>query len=139
CSKPICGQCIRYAEGFDITGATNEVEFTFQDDHIECACDCFEKCRQRPTTCANWVWKYTDNSGYRTCALYSHFNLPTNVTIGFDLSTSMNLGVISGGSPQQGTLVPHCQFFYSNGTAYGHDEDCVSGPLWTLDNYEFIC
>ncbi|CAF2066501.1 unnamed protein product [Rotaria magnacalcarata] len=57
----------------------------------------------------------------------------------FYMGTSMNLCVISGGSPQQGTLVPHCQFFYSNGTAYGHDEDCVSGPLWALDNYEFIC
>lgn len=137
--RPICDRCVRYVIGFDITGVTNFVQFTFQDDNIKCACDCFKKCRQQSSTCTNWVWKFTDGSGHRTCTIYSNFNLPSNVTIGFDNATSINAGAISGGSPQQGGLVPHCQLFDRNGTAYGFDDDCISGPLWALDNNRFLC
>lgn len=137
--RPICNKCVRYVRGFDITGLTNDVEFTSQTDHITCACGCFKKFLHQSRTCANWVWKYTDSSGCRTCTIYSNFSLPSNVTTGFNLSTSKNLGVISGGSPQQGGLVPHCQLFHENGTAYGKDDDCISGPLWALDNNEFLC
>ncbi|CAF4791381.1 unnamed protein product, partial [Rotaria sp. Silwood2] len=54
-------------------------------------------------------------------------------------ATSVNIGVIGGGSPQQGGLVPHCQYFDKFGNAYGYDKYCFSGPLWALDNHQFLC
>jgi hypothetical protein len=134
----ICGGCIRYVKGFDITGVTNDVLYTFTNGRIETACDCMKKCQQNWNTCTDWVWKYTDGSGKRTCTLYSNFNLPLGVTIGVDLNTSTNVGVI-GGNPQVGGLVPHCQLFDRYGNVTGTDHECVSGPLWALDNNQFLC
>jgi hypothetical protein len=138
--SPICcNGCVRYVKGFDITGVTNTVQYTFNNDNITNACDCLKKCFEHSETCANWVWKFTDGSGYRTCTLYSNFNLPPSVTIDFNLNTSVNIGVIGGGSPQAGGLVPHCQLFNQNGSPYGSDSECISGPLWALDNNKFLC
>lgn len=136
--QSICAGCVRYVKGFDITGVTNDVQYAFTSNGIKRACQCFQKCRENWKTCANWVWKYTDGSGKRTCTLYSNFNLPPNVTIGVDLSTSNNVGVI-GDNPQAGGLVPHCQRFNRQGKVIGTDRRCISGPLWALDNNQFLC
>jgi len=135
CSNVVNGGCTRYVRGFDVTGVTNFVSLTVANG-INTACDCLSRCKTSFLTCAAWVWKFTDNSGVRTCTLYSDFNLPPNVTLGFNLGTSVNSGVI-GMNPQTGSLVPHCT---TNGLNNGtNDPGCISGELWALDNNNFYC
>jgi len=135
CSSVITGGCTRYVRGYDITGVTNFVSLTVQNG-IHTPCDCLNKCKAVFNTCAAWVWKFTDTTGFRTCTLYSNFNLPPTVTLGFSTGTSVNSGVI-GQNPQTGGLVPHCTLNgLNNGTV---DTGCISGELWALDNGNFYC
>jgi hypothetical protein len=132
--------CERYVKGFDVTGVTGvttEVDLTYPQ--IKTVCDCIQACLDRPTTCANYVWKYSTpasvQSGHRTCTLYSNFNLPSDVSIEIDLSNdaaselnkNINAQAIiqSGNNPQAGGLVP--QAFKDANLNMIPDGDAVSG------------
>jgi hypothetical protein len=88
-----------------------------------------------PTTCANYVWKFSTpesvQSGYRTCTLYSDFNLPSAVTLEFDLNSSNNSNInaaeiiANGNNPHAGGPVP--QAFKDVNLDTVPDPDAVSG------------
>jgi len=91
-----------------------EVDLTFP--LIKSVCDCIQQCLNRPTTCATYVYKFSTpasvQSGHRTCTLYSQFNLPSDVTIEIDLTSSKNVNInaaeitMLGNNPQAGAPVP---------------------------------
>jgi len=127
------GGCRRYIRGYDVTGVTNTVVLTHSKNGINDECDCIEACLKAKNTCASWVWKFTDTSGFRTCTLYSNFNFPPDTSANFGKS---HLGSIAG-NPQAGGQVPHCT---KDGTDDGPaDNSCYSGALWFLDNGKFLC
>lgn len=103
------GGCVRYYPGIDMTGVVTMVDL-FHKDGINSACDCAAACLDRPLTCTNWVFKHTfagaavDNN-MRSCTLYSSPNLPTGVTLEYDVNQSTGFGVI-GMNPQQGGDAP---------------------------------
>jgi len=139
------GGCIRYTKGFDVTGVVTEVDLTFPQ--VKNACDCIQECLNRPTTCANYVWKFNSaqsvQSGHRTCTLYSDFNLPSAVTLEFDLNNSNNVNInaqeiiANGNNPHGGALVP--QAFKDANLDTVPDPDAVSGPVWQLSNGQTQC
>jgi hypothetical protein len=128
--------CIRYTKGFDVTGVITEVDLTFPQ--IKDECDCIQACLNRPTTCANYVWKFSTaasvKSGHRTCTLYSNFNLPSAVTVEIDLNSPLNQNInaqtitADGNNPQAGALVP--QAFKDVNLNTIADPDAVSGLVW---------
>ena len=65
------GGCIRYVQGFDVTGVTTEIDLTFPE--VKTKCECVEECLKRKETCNNYVWKFSTpesvQTGYRTCTL----------------------------------------------------------------------
>jgi hypothetical protein len=131
--------CIRYTRGFDVTGVVTEVDLTFPLVRNEC--DCIQECLNRPTTCANYVWKFSTpasiQSGHRTCTLYSQFNLPTDVTIEVNVGMSKNVALLQpGNNPQAGGAVPQA-FKDINGTI--PDNEAVSGPVWQLADGRVLC
>ncbi len=104
------GGCVRYYRGIDMAGVVTEVHFYFKDN-VRSACDCAIKCLQRNSSCTNWVWKHTfmsdKDSGKRSCTLYSSPNLPTNVTLAYDLANSSGFQFLnSSNNPQGGALAP---------------------------------
>ncbi|KAB5551055.1 hypothetical protein GE09DRAFT_1124757 [Coniochaeta sp. 2T2.1] len=103
------GGCVRYYRGIDMTGVVTEVHF-FAKDGINSACDCAIKCLDRPASCTNWVFKHTfmkGDAGKRSCTLYSSPNLPTNVTLAYDLAHSSGFELLQdGNNPQAGAPVP---------------------------------
>jgi len=132
--------CTRYVKGLDITGVTTEVDLTFKDG-IKDQCSCLLRCLQAPTTCTNWVWKFTTDPMHRTCTLYSNFNLPKDVTIGFNLTSppTMNINAAillqHNNNPQAGAPVAHCTQF--NSTA--PDNECFSGMSFQTADNKFLC
>jgi len=134
CPNVVPGGCVRYVTGFDVTGVTNLVTLGVAQG-ILTSCDCINACLQNFETCDAFVWKFTDNGRFRTCTLYSNFNLPPAVTLGF-ANNSTGFGVL-GQNPQTGGLVTHCTL---NGSPNAPiDPNCVSGGLWALDTGAFIC
>jgi hypothetical protein len=137
--------CIRFTRGFDVTGVVTEVDLTFPQ--VKSACDCIQECLNRPTTCANYVWKFSTpasvTSGHRTCTLYSQFNLPPDVAIEIDLNSPLNKNInaaaiiANGNNPQNGGLVP--QAFKDANLNKVPDRDAVSGPVWHLANGKVQC
>jgi hypothetical protein len=125
--------CIRYTKGFDVTGIVTEVDLTFPQ--IKNECDCIQECLNRPTTCANYVWKFSTaasvKSGHRTCTLYSQFNLPSAVSIEIDLNSNLNQNInaptilANNNNPQNGAPVP--QAFKDINLNTIPDPDAVSG------------
>jgi hypothetical protein len=125
--------CVRYTKGFDVTGVVTEVDLTFPQIRDEC--DCIQECLKRPTTCANYVWKFSNadsvKSGHRTCTLYSQFNLPSAVTIEIDLNSNLNKNInaqtllADNNNPQNGAPVP--QAFKDINLNTVPDHDAVSG------------
>jgi hypothetical protein len=103
------GGCVRYFRGIDITGVVTEIHFFFKDG-IKSACDCIAKCLERPLSCTNWVFKHTfmdGDGGYRSCTLYSSPNLPTNVTLDYNLAQSTGFDLLqAGNNPQAGAPAP---------------------------------
>jgi len=102
------GGCVRYFQGVDMTGVATTVNIYFPK--IKTACDCAGLCLASPTTCTNWVFKYTfagknTDHGKRSCTLYSNTNLPTGVTLGYNLATSSGFQVL-GNNPQAGGPAP---------------------------------
>lgn len=137
--------CIRYTRGFDVTGVVTEVDIDFP--HVRTECDCIQECLNRPDTCANYVYKFSTpesvKRGHRTCTLYSDFNLPTGVTLQFDLKSSNNKNInaaeitANGNNPHMGGPVP--QAFKDMNLNTVPDFDAVSGPVWSLANGQVQC
>jgi len=137
--------CVRYVRGFDVTGVVTEVDLTFPT--VKSACDCIQECLNRPTTCASWVYKFStpasQQSGHRTCTLYSQFNLPTDVSIEIDLANGLNKNInaneitMNGNNPQNGGAVP--QAFKDKNLNSVPDHDAVSGAVWQLANGRTVC
>jgi len=134
--------CIRYTRGFDVTGVVTEVDLTYP--HIKTECQCIQACLEAPTTCANYVYKFSTPQsvqiGHRTCTLYSQFNLPSAVTIEIAINSSNNTDVQylnPANNPQAGGLVP--QAFKDASLSKTPDPDAVSGPVWTLSNGKVQC
>jgi len=139
------GGCIRYTRGFDVTGVVTEVDLVFPQ--VQSVCDCIQECLNRPTTCANYVYKFSTAasvaSGYRTCTLYSDFNFPAAVTLEFDLTSAndMNINaaeIISlGNNPHAGAPVP--QAFKDANLDTIPDNQAFSGPVWVLSTGQVQC
>ena len=91
-----------------MTGVVTEVDIFFPK--VQTACDCIALCLSASTTCTNWVWKHTQSpldSGRRSCTLYSSPNLPTNVTLDYDLALSSGFQLLqSMNNPQMGGGAP---------------------------------
>ncbi len=103
------GGCVRYFQGIDMTGVVTEVHL-FARDGIHSACDCVGACLNRPSSCTNWVFKHTfmaGDEGKRSCTLYSSPNLPTNVTLAYNLANSTGFELLQpANNPQAGALAP---------------------------------
>jgi hypothetical protein len=137
--------CIRYVKGFDITGVVTEVDLTFPQ--VKSVCDCIQECLNRPTTCASWVYKFStpasQQSGHRTCTLYSQFNLPADVSIEIHLNSHKNKNInkaqiiANGNNPQAGGLVPEA--FKDANLNTVADDMAFSGPVWQLANGQALC
>lgn len=132
-----CMDCSRMVKGYDITGVTNTVVLS-QGPHLRDACDCAKMCLLVNSTCSSYVWKFNGppSRDRRVCILYSNFNLPSGVTLGFDLDTTMNGGEIEN-NPQGGGAVPHC--LDKSQDPNSRDPDCVSGPMFVTDDGRIIC
>jgi len=131
--------CLRYVQGFDVTGVLTEVDLTF--DTVKTKCDCIQECMNRPATCANWVYKFsTPDSitiGHRTCTLYSDFNLPSNVIVNVDVADSTDvLPIGTGNNPHNGGPVPQA-FKDAAGTV--PDDGAFSGEVWQLSDGSVVC
>jgi len=126
------GACSRFVKGYDITGVTTTVVPPGTFNH---ACECMQACKDAFNTCNSWVWKFTDNSGMRSCTLYSNFNVPTGVTLAYDIPNSVNIEGVA--NPQPGGQVPHCTMDNTANTP--HDKHCFSGMLMQLDDNKFVC
>ncbi|EFY88250.1 hypothetical protein MAC_05723 [Metarhizium acridum CQMa 102] len=103
------GGCVRYYRGIDMTGVVTELHFYFKDG-FRTACDCAAKCLERSDSCNNWVWKHTfmeGDSGRRSCTLYSSPNLPSNVTLAYNLANSSGFEPLDpANNPQAGGPSP---------------------------------
>jgi len=156
-----CGRCV---QGWDITGAATARLI----EGATTLCECIHACALNTSICASYVWKYIPPVGdnppptKRSCVLYSNFVLPYDVQ--FSLSffrddgddphrqdtdwiethtsyntdpfdTSFPTGPTAASHTQEGQLVPGCT--KPDGT--GHDNGCVSGPVWALDNGRLLC
>jgi len=102
--------CVRYYQGIDMTGVVTEVDL-YAKDGINSACDCIAACLSRPLSCTNWVYKHTFvpllDGGKRSCTLYSSPNLPTNVTLKYDLGASTGFDKLQPqNNPQAGGGAP---------------------------------
>jgi hypothetical protein len=90
-----------------MTGVVTEVDIYFPT--IKSACDCAAKCLENPLTCTNWVFKHTFvptlDHGKRSCTLYSSPNLPTDVTLWYNLTGSVGFQKL-GTNPQAGGSAP---------------------------------
>jgi hypothetical protein len=134
------GGCVRYFRYIDITGVVTELHF-YRKDGIHTACDCIAKCLERPTSCTNWVYKNIFNKeldgGYRSCTLYSSPNLPSNVTLDYDLSKSTGYDLLqSVNNPQPGAPAP---FTFSNAANTVTDAYGVSGFIVQDQDYKLHC
>jgi hypothetical protein len=127
-------------QGIDMTGVVTEVDLYFKDG-IESACDCIFQCLTNSATCTNWVFKHTFapslDSGKRTCTLYSSPNLPTGVTLLYDLSGSSGFELLQpANNPQAGALAP---FTFKNKAMTEQDPFGVSGFLSQDQNLNLYC
>lgn len=125
-------------QGIDMTGVVTEVDIYFPT--VKTACDCVEECLNNPTTCTNWVFKHTFNpldSGKRTCTLYSSPNLPTGVTLWYNLTGSSGFQLLqAANNPQAGALAP-LTFLNSQNTKL--DPFGVSGFISQDQNMKQYC
>ncbi|KAJ3194791.1 hypothetical protein HK101_001910 [Irineochytrium annulatum] len=119
--------CRLFVRGFDITGVTTEVDLTIADG-IVTECDCLARCSASSSQCVSWVWKFTDNSGHRTCTLYSNYNLPSAVTLAYNVQNSTDiLKLQAANNPQAGSTIPQCTVDGQAGSK--PDPDCFSGSV----------
>jgi len=139
------GGCVRYYQGIDMTGVVTEVDIFFPK--VKTACDCIEACLTASNNCTNWVWKHTFNppadSGRRSCTLYSSPNLPTDVTLVYDLTDATGLGFSKGfqllqtqNNPQMGGGAP---LAFLDMAGKRQDPFAVSGFLTQDANGKLYC
>jgi len=131
------GGCVRYFQGIDITGVVTEVDIYFPK--VKSACDCIVLCLSSPTSCTNWVFKHTDtpahDSGRRSCTLYSSPNLPSNVTLDYNLALSAGYQLLQvANNPQAGGGAPTTVLDNGKPDPYG-----VSGFLMQDANGKLYC
>jgi hypothetical protein len=121
-----------------MTGVVTEVNLFFNDG-IKSACDCAIKCLEAPLTCTNWVYKHTFNqtfdSGKRSCTLYSSPNLPTDVTLAYNLTGSVDFNFLAQ-NPQTGGTAP---FTFLNSGLTVQDPYGVSGFMTQDQNKKQYC
>ncbi|RKK65702.1 hypothetical protein BFJ69_g16058 [Fusarium oxysporum] len=133
------GGCVRYYQGIDMTGVVTEQHFFFKDG-FKTACDCAAKCLEEPNKCTNWVWKHTfmpEDGGKRSCTLYSSPNLPTDVTLKYDLANSKGFNLLqAANNPQAGAPAP-LTFLDAAGTI--PDKFGVSGFMVQDQNGRQFC
>ncbi|KAH7204948.1 hypothetical protein AU210_012374 [Fusarium oxysporum f. sp. radicis-cucumerinum] len=133
------GGCVRYYQGIDMTGVVTEQHFFFKDG-FKTACDCAAKCLEEPNKCTNWVWKHTfmpEDGGKRSCTLYSSPNLPTDVTLKYDLAKSKGFNLLqAANNPQAGAPAP-LTFLDAAGTI--PDKFGVSGFMVQDQNGRQFC
>jgi hypothetical protein len=127
-------------QGIDMTGVVTEVDL-YAKDGIISACDCIAACLERPLSCTSWVYKHTFvpsmDDGLRSCTLYSNPNLPTNVTLSFDLGNSTGYSLLRpGNNPQPGGAAP-LTFMDANMTTV--DPYGVSGFMTQDQNNKQYC
>ena len=134
---PKCMNCTLQVKGYDITGSTNGQIFG-QHPGLKNACDCAKLCLTKNSTCTSYVWKYNGSPTphKRVCILYSNFQLPSDVTLGFDLETTECAGTIQN-NPQQGSSVPHCLGISQDSNSW--DRDCISGSVFITNDGGWIC
>jgi len=124
-------------QGIDITGVVTEVDIYFPK--VQTACDCIALCLDAPTTCTNWVWKHTNmpalDSGRRSCTLYSSPNLPSDVTLDYNLALSSGFQLLqAANNPQGGAGAPTTVLDNENPDPFG-----VSGFLQQDVNGKLYC
>jgi hypothetical protein len=123
-----------------MTGVVTDVDIFFPT--VKTACECIEKCLGTPDTCTNWVFKHTfqpDNKdhGKRTCTLYSSPNLPTGVTLWYNLTGSSGfMPLLDGNNPQVGALAPLTLLDPNTKTP---DPFGVSGFITQDENFKQYC
>ncbi|KFY81247.1 hypothetical protein V500_11588 [Pseudogymnoascus sp. VKM F-4518 (FW-2643)] len=131
------GGCVRYYQGIDMTGVVTTVNIYFPT--VKSACDCIGLCIKNITTCTNWVFKHTFapglDHGKRTCTLYSSPNLPTDVTLAYNLSGSVNFAEL-GANPQVGGLAP---LTFTDPALTQQDRFGVSGFIAQDQNSNIYC
>jgi hypothetical protein len=132
--------CVRYFQGIDMTGVVTEVDL-YVKDGIESACDCIAACLSQPLSCTNWVYKHTFlpnlDGGKRSCTLYSSPNLPTSVTLAYNLNSSVGFDKLSPqNNPQHGATAAFT-FKDLNGTI--PDPNGVSGFMTQDPNGKLYC
>src|SRR5271156_2529488 len=160
----MCPSLIDFTDtrGFDVTGVVTEVDLTFPE--VKTQCDCIQECLKRPTTCANYVYKFSTaasvKSGYRTCTLYSDFNLPSGVVLEFNLQSKNNMNINAAeikqlnNNPHAGALVPQAFKDINLDTvpdnqavsgcvpcsqSYYHSSNQLFSPVWQLANGQVLC
>jgi hypothetical protein len=128
-----------------MTGVVTEVDIYFPT--IKSACDCAAMCLTHALTCTNWVFKHTFvpklDSGRRACTLYSSPNLPTDVTLVYDLHNATGLGFSVGyqllaanNNPQAGGGAP---LTFLDAANTKQDRFGVSGFLSLDQNGNLYC
>jgi len=130
------GGCVRYYQGIDMTGVVTEVDIYFPK--VQTACDCIAACLTASASCTNWVWKHTFNAldgGRRSCTLYSSPNLPSGVTLDYNLTLSIGFQLLQpGNNPQAGGGAPIAVLKNGN-----QDPFAVSGFLTQDVNGKLYC
>lgn len=124
-------------QGIDVTGVVTEIDIYFPE--VQSACDCIIKCLEAPLTCTNWVFKHTNvpalDHGRRSCTLYSSPNLPTDVTLDYDLALSTGFAPLNpANNPQAGGGAPTTVLDNGNPDPFG-----VSGFLQQDVNGKLYC
>jgi hypothetical protein len=132
------GGCVRYFRGVDMTGVVTEVDLFFADG-IQSACDCAARCLAAPASCTNWVFKHTFNpakdAGRRSCTLYSSPNLPSAVTLAYNLPGSAGFANLNI-NPQPGGMAP---FTFEDPNLTKQDPFGVSGFVTQDQNGKLYC
>jgi hypothetical protein len=122
-----------------MTGVVTEVDLYFKDG-INSACDCIASCLSRPTSCTNWVYKHTFSpldGGKRSCTLYSSPNLPSNVTLAYNLANSTGFDkLLPKNNPQTGSTAP---FTFKDSACTIPDPNGVSGFVTQDPNDKQYC
>ena len=121
-----------------MTGVVTEVNIYFPT--VKSACDCIGLCIKNITTCTNWVFKHTFagdaiDHGKRSCTLYSETNIPTDVTIAFNVSGSLNIDILTN-NPQIGGLAP---LTFADAASTKQDKFGVSGLIAQDQNNAIYC
>lgn len=123
-----------------MTGVVTEVDIYFPT--IKSACDCANQCLLNAATCTNWVFKHTFQDPKidhrkRSCTLYSSPNLPTGVTLWYNLTGSSGFQLLQPqNNPQAGALAP---LTFLNSANTKQDQFGVSGFITLDQNNNLYC